>query len=112
LHYLTSTRPCAIPVLGHFHEDYMPEYLDPSIANEGEAATDWHPGSGPAAIPDMVKMLGNHKHYGRYFAPKVFKPFPAWIYHKSEPEKIVVTAKEAKEYGVSYLTDEAGANGH
>ena len=85
----------------------MPEYLDPSIANEGEAATDWHPGSGPAPIPDMMKMLGNHKHYGRYFAPHVFRPFPAWIYHATEPEFVVRTAKEAKEYGVTYDTDEA-----
>ena len=84
----------------------MTEYLDPSIRDEGEAATDWHPGAGPAPIPDMVKMLGNHKHYGRYFAPHVFKPFPAWIYHATESEFIVRTAKEAKEYGVIYDTDD------
>lgn len=85
----------------------MPEYLDPAIANEGEAATEWHPGAGPAAIPDLAKMLGNHKHFGRYFAPHVFKPFPAWIYHATEPELIVRTAKEAKEFGVTYDTDDA-----
>lgn len=85
----------------------MPEYLDPSIANEGEAATEWHPGAGPAAIPDLAKMLGNHKHYGRYFAPHVFKPFPTWLYHASEPEFVVKTAKEAKEFGVVYDTDDA-----
>lgn len=86
----------------------MPEYLDPEIANEGEAATMWHPGAGPAPIPDMQKMLGNHKHYGRYFAPKVFAPFPSYIYHATEPSKLVRTAKEAKEYGVSYLIDPGG----
>jgi hypothetical protein len=80
----------------------MPEYLDPEIANEGEAATDWRPGAGPAPIVDMSKLLGNHKHFGRYFAPHVFKPFPAWIYHATEPERIVKTAKEAKEFGVVY----------
>jgi len=84
----------------------MPEYLDPAIANEGEAATEWHPGAGPAAIPDMAKLLGNHKHFGRYFAPHVFKPFPAWIYHATEPEFVVHTAKEAKEFGVIYDTDD------
>lgn len=86
----------------------MPEYLDPEIANEGEAATMWHPGAGPAPIPDMQKMLGNHKHYGRYFAPKVFAPFPSYIYHAIEGSKIVKTAKEAKEYGISYLIDPGG----
>lgn len=80
----------------------MVEYLDPEIANEGQAATEWHPGAGPAPIPDMYKLLGNHKHFGRYFAPHVFKPFPAWIYHATEPEFIVRNAKEAKEYGVTY----------
>jgi hypothetical protein len=50
----------------------------------------------------MSKLLGNHKHFGRYFAPHVFKPFPAWIYHATEPERIVKTAKEAKEFGVVY----------
>lgn len=80
----------------------MVEYLDPEIANEGEAATDWRPGSGPAPIVDMAKMLGNHRKMGRYFAPHVFRPFPAWIYHATEPEQIVKTAKEAKEYGVTY----------
>lgn len=86
----------------------MPEYLDPEIANEGEAATMWHPGAGPAPIPDMQKMLGNHKHYGRYFAPKVFAPFPSYIYHATEGSKVVKTAKEAKEYGISYLIDPGG----
>lgn len=85
----------------------MVEYLDPSIANEGEAATDWHPGAGPAPIPDMFKMLGNHKHFGRYFAPHVFRPFPAWIYHATEADMIVSTAKEAKEYGVTYDIEDA-----
>lgn len=90
----------------------MPTYLDPEIANEGEAATMWHPGAGPAPIPDMQKMLGNHKHYGRYFAPYIFRPFPSDIYHATEPKKTVKNAKEANEYGVSYVTDENGANGH
>lgn len=85
----------------------MVEYLDPEIANEGEAATDWRPGAGPAAIPDMSKLLGNHKHFGRYFAPHVFRPFPAWLYHATEPERIVKTAKEAKEFGVTYDTEDA-----
>src|ERR1700761_1555271 len=84
----------------------MPEYLDPEIANEGEAATDWRPGAGPAAIVDMSKLLGNHKHFGKYFAPHVFKPFPAWLYHATEPEFIVHTAKEALEYGVVYDTED------
>lgn len=85
----------------------MVEYLDPAIANEGEAATDWHPGAGPAPIVDMSKLLGNHKHFGKYFAPHVFRPFPAWIYHATEPEQIVKTAKEAKEFGVTYDTEDA-----
>jgi hypothetical protein len=84
----------------------MVEYLDPEIANEGEAATDWHPGQGPAPIPDMAKLLGNHPHFGRYFAPHRMIPFPAWIYHATEPERVVKTAKEAREYGVSYDTEE------
>lgn len=82
-------------------------YLDPEIANEGEAATDWHPGAGPAPIPDMAKLLGNHKHFGRYFAPHRMIPFPAWLYHATEPEFIVKTAKEAKEYGVTYDMEDA-----
>lgn len=80
--------------------------LDPEIAGEGEAATDWHPGQGPAPIPDMKKLLENDPHFGRYFAPHRMVPFPAWIYHATEPEMIVKNAKEAIQYGVSYDTEE------
>lgn len=86
-------------------------YLDPEVLKEGqsadEPATNWKTGSGPAPIVDMSKILGNHKHFGKYFAPHVFLPFPAWIYHASEPEFIVKTAKEAREFGVWYDTDDA-----
>jgi hypothetical protein len=69
-------------------------YLDPEIANEGEPATSWKEGwAGQAPIPDLVKLFGNHKRLGKYYAPFVFRPFPVTLYHATEESLKIMTAK-------------------
>lgn len=87
----------------------MPEYLDPSIAGEGESANNWQPGAWaspvadageeyqpdiePPHIPDYA-MLKKHKHYKQYFRPYRYQPFPSWMYHATLEPKIVKTREE------------------
>lgn len=80
------------------------EYLDPSIANEGISANDWKPGAWADAVslsddewqPDLEPPRVNdyaafkkHKHYGRYFRPWKYQPFPAWLYHPTLEPKLI-----------------------
>lgn len=80
------------------------DYLDPEIANEGQSAdAPWVPSPRPH-VWDYAP-LKEHPHYGQYFAARPFRAFPAWIYnHKTGESKVVGSAKEADQYGVSYNT--------
>ncbi len=78
------------------------EYLDPEIANEGERADAAFAAPRRPHVWDYAQ-LKEHPHYGQYWAPKPFSPWPAVIYnHKTGEEKTVKDAKEALEYGVGF----------
>ncbi len=83
------------------------EYLDKSIAGEGFNADTHNPGAwmdAPAEgewQPDIeaphindYAAFKKHKHYGKYFKPHVYRPFPAWMYRAGE-EKLVKNKDEA-----------------
>lgn len=81
------------------------EYLDPEIANEGLSA-DEAPDIEEPHINDYA-TLKKHKHYRRYFKPYIFQPYPAYIYHATQGEKLVGDAKTAAQYGVSYNKEDS-----
>jgi hypothetical protein len=84
------------------------EYLDPAIAGEGLSANNWVPGAwtndpglGEEWQPDIEAPRINdyaafkkHKHYGKYFRPYRYVPFPAWLYHPTIEAKIVQNEAE------------------
>lgn len=94
------------------------EYLDPEIANEGQSVNNWTPGEWVNVVPEegdwrpsvpnkfvpSYDQLREHKHYGRYFAPHIFRPFPAWMYHPTLPSKIVKTKEEVIALGPEWAT--------
>lgn len=80
------------------------EYLHPDIANEGQSANNWTPGAwantpnldGEEWQPDIepphindYAAFKKHKHYGKYFRPYRYTPFPAWMYHATHEPKLV-----------------------
>lgn len=78
------------------------EYLDPEIANEGQHAESAFAISPRPHVWDYAQ-LKEHPHYGQYWAPKPFSPWPAVIYnHKTGEDRIVKDAKEALDYGVGF----------
>lgn len=80
------------------------EYLDPEIAGEGERADNAFVAPKRPHVWDYAQ-LKEHEYYGKYFADRPFRAFPAWIYnHKTGETKIVGDAKAAAQYGVSYNT--------
>lgn len=81
------------------------EYLDPEIANEGLHAEEM-PDIEEPHINDYA-TLKKHKHYKKYFKPYIFQPYPAYIYHAKEGEKLVGDAKTAAQYGVSYNKEDS-----
>jgi len=94
----------------------MVEYLDPEIAGEGQSANNWTPGTwandvpaGEEWQPDIEPPRINdyaafkkHKHYGKYFRPYRYTPFPALVYHLKLGEKHVKTREEAIALGSSW----------
>ncbi len=85
------------------------EYLDPSIANEGQSANDWQPGAWTNVLenpdewqPDIEQPhindyagLKKSKQYAKYFRPYRYQPFPAWLYHPlMEPRLIDVRHRD------------------
>lgn len=76
----------------------MPEYLDPEIANEGEVAT--MPGDSgfqtpmeKPHIPDYSWLKPTDK-LAKYFphisgVPYRHRPWPAWLYHQTEPARLI-----------------------
>lgn len=81
------------------------EYLDQAIASEGSSADDIVV-IAPRPHINTYEAFKEHPKYGKYFQPHVFKPYPAWIYHATEPAKLVGDAKTAASYGVSYNKDD------
>lgn len=78
------------------------EYLDPEIANEGERADSAFVVSPKPHVWDYAQ-LKEHPHYGQYWAPKAFQPWPAWIYnHKTGEKKVVDNAMEAAQHGIRF----------
>ncbi len=81
-------------------------YLDSEIANEGQkvsALSDgqpegWSPPPQLASVPDWSRI----KSIARYFNRSGFKPYPAWLYHPTEPPRVVNDADEAAKLGVCY----------
>lgn len=95
----------------------MVEYLDPSIANEGQSANNWTPGAwtitpnlsdeewqpdiDPPRINDYAAFK-KHKHYGKYFRPYRRVAFPAFVYHQANGEKLVNTREEVLALGPAW----------
>lgn len=91
----------------------MVEYLDPSIDGESISANNWTPGVWTNAAegsdewqPDIepphindYKAFKKHKHYGKYFRPWRYVPFPAWMHHKTLESKIVNSKEEVAALG-------------
>jgi hypothetical protein len=89
------------------------EYLDPAIANEGFHAERFNPGAWADAVPDGeewqpdieephvndYKAFKKHKHYGKYFRPYRYVPFPAWMHHKTLESKLCQTKEEVAALG-------------
>jgi hypothetical protein len=81
---------------------------------EGISANDWTPGSWatvsnpdddewqpdiePPHINDYAAFK-KHKHYGKYFRPYRYQPFPAWIYHKTLEPRLVKSKEEVLALG-------------
>lgn len=93
------------------------EYLDASIANEGQSANNWTPGAwtndpgeGEEWQPEIEAPRINdyaafkkHKYYGKYFAPYRYRPFPAWLYnHGTKEAKVVKDKDEAIALGADW----------
>lgn len=93
------------------------EYLDPEIAGEGVSANNWTPGAWantpnyadeewqpdiePPHINDYAAFK-KHKHYGKYFRPYRYTPFPAWMYHATEEPKLVQTKEQVLALGAEW----------
>ena len=80
-------------------------YLDPSIAGEGlhvlgeDGETfNWTPPPEKLVMPDLSTVKSLRKYFGRSNLPM----FPAWLYHPTEPARIVRSAEDAAELGVCH----------
>lgn len=84
---------------------------------EGESANNWTPGAWantptvsedewqpdiePPHINDYAAFK-KHKHYGKYFRPYRYTPFPAWVYHKTLEPKLVKNKEEVLALGAEW----------
>lgn len=59
---------------------------------------EWQPDMEPPHINDYAAFK-KHKHYGKYFRPYRYMPFPAWMYHKTEEPKLVKSREEVLALG-------------
>lgn len=97
------------------------EYLDPSIANEGVAADrgvtavipawddeeEYQPMIEPPHIPDYKGIEAIKKYFPQYSGrPYRTRPFPAWLYHKTQEAKLVNNPAEAAQLGATWIKDE------
>jgi hypothetical protein len=65
----------------------------PNIADD-----EWQPDIEPPHINDYAAFK-KHKHYGKYFRPYRYTPFPAWMYHATLEPKIVKSKEEVLALG-------------
>lgn len=59
---------------------------------------EWQPDIEPPHINDYAAFK-KHKHYGKYFRPYRYTPFPAWMYHATQEPKIVKSREEVLALG-------------
>ncbi len=93
-------------------------YLDPEIAGEGQQVTlsdgenvSWTPPPQKLVMPDWSQIKSIAKYFGRKGGPV----YPAWLFHPTEPDKLVQNAAEAEVLGVCYrkaTEDEKARYGH
>ena len=79
--------------------------LDPEIAGEGQRVihsdgevVNWSPPPAKPVAPDWSGIKSIQKYFNRVG----FTPWPAWLYHPSEPKRLLKNAEEAAELGVCY----------
>ena len=80
-------------------------YLDPEISGEGQKiihsngdVVNWSPPPAKPVVPDWSGIKSIQKYFNRVG----FSPWPAWLYHPTEPKRIVKDANEGAELGVCY----------
>lgn len=91
--------------------------LDPEIAGEGQKVilsdgeqVSWQPPPPNPVVPDISRI----KSIAHYFRKTGFQVYPAWLYHPTEPARVVKNADEAGQLGVFYrkaTIDERGRYG-
>ena len=67
-------------------------------ANNPGDDEEWQPDVEPPHITDYAAFK-KHKHYGQYFKPYRYRPFPAWMYHATEEPKQVKNREEVLALG-------------
>lgn len=101
----------------------MVDHIGADLARElgwtqpGASATNWTPGEWTNApgldengeeeyqpeLPEphipTYDHLKKHKHYGQYFRPHRYRPFPAWMYHRTQPAKLVRSKEDVVALG-------------
>ncbi len=88
-------------------------YLDPEIAGEGIKVSlgekiSYNTPATTAPIPDWSKIKltkaadGRVINFQAYFYKTGYEPWPAWLYHPTEPAKLVDDQKAGAELGVYY----------
>jgi hypothetical protein len=69
-----------------------------SWANAPGDDEEWQPDVEPPHITDYAAFK-KHKHYGKYFKPYRYRPFPAWMYHATLEPKEVKSREEVVALG-------------
>lgn len=68
----------------------MVDYLDPEIASEGVSADTWSPPVAEALIPTYKGIKAISKYFPQFTGrPYVHLAFPCWLYHATEPAKLI-----------------------
>lgn len=66
------------------------DYLDPEIAGEGYSADTWSPPVAEARIPTYKGIKSIAKYFPQFTGrPYVHQAFPCWLYHATEPARLV-----------------------
>lgn len=91
----------------------MPEYLDASIANEGQSANGWNPDEEwqPMMAKPVIPTYEGLKSIAKYFPqfsgiPYKHRVFPAWFYHAKEEPKLARTEAQATALGAKWDAEE------
>jgi hypothetical protein len=80
-------------------------HLDPEIAGEGQKVilsdgdvVTWTPPPVKPVVPDYSQI----KHLQKYFGRVGTQAWPAWVYHPTEPARLLKDAHEAAELGICF----------